>query len=111
MFCGGCVSIIVFLEEGVFVLMVQGGGEGSSWRVLWIGEAPGLGVMGKGCAAGGRVMNRMIFVFGAVLGADTTPERGEPGVAGTGIPVQRCSAGRWWQHGLKILPERKWRGG
>lgn len=41
MFCGGCVSIIVFLEEGVFVLMVQGGGEGSSWRVLWIGEAPG----------------------------------------------------------------------
>lgn len=25
--------------------------------------------------------------------------------------MQRCSAGRWWQHGLKILPERKWRGG
>lgn len=79
MFCGGCVSIIVFLEEGVFVLMVQGDGEASSWRVLWIGEAPGLGVMGKGCAAGGRVMNRMIFVFGAMLGADTPRNGGSQG--------------------------------
>lgn len=52
------------------------------------------------------MMNRMIFVFGAMFGADTTPEREEPRAAGTGIPVQRCSAGGRWQHGLKNCPEK-----